>query len=87
MTSFGEMTEMRARHVAALSSQDRATSTKALEHLRRNLDAAPDMLLEALVREERFDGAAAEFERRLADPELRWSALALVQEYRPYCHQ
>ncbi len=81
ISTYGQMTAMRARHIAALSSRNLAASTEALEYLRKNRDAAPDMLLEALVRERLFDEAATELDRRLADPRLRWNALSFVQEY------
>jgi tetratricopeptide (TPR) repeat protein len=86
ISPYGLMTEMRARHIAALSSKDQAASNKALEYLRKNRDAAPNMLLEALVREQRFDEATSELDRRLADPELRWDALAFVQKYSTVPH-
>lgn len=72
---------MRARHISALSSGNQAAAAEALDYFRKNRDASAAKLVEALVREQRFDEAAAEFAEWIADPRRRSGALAFVQEY------
>jgi tetratricopeptide (TPR) repeat protein len=86
LSAYGRMTEMRARHIAALSSRNPEAAATALEYFRNNRDAAPPIFLEALIREQKFDEAAAEFDRWLADPARRSDALDYVQDYAKVPH-
>lgn len=81
MSEYGRMTEMQVRHIAALSKGNSTVATETLEYLRVHRDIARNMLLQELIREEKFAEAASEFVSWLADPEDRWDALTFVQGY------
>ena len=79
---YGQSVQAMARACAYAQLGDRASAAKALAILRRNRDDAPGPLTHALLCTNDLDGAAAHHVAALADPDLRFSMLGRIQDYR-----
>ncbi|NYZ61568.1 hypothetical protein [Luteimonas deserti] len=82
MTGYGRMVQAGVRHCAALQSGDTASAASALAYMEAHAEDSPEILVNALLREQQVDRAAAALIKALDTPSRRAEALESLQVFR-----
>ena len=83
VSDYGRMAVESVRHCALLERRDRAGADRAMAYLQAHRDLSTAVYVDALMREERMDDAAAALVEALDSEDERSATLVMVQDYLP----